>query len=127
MSYKTFDQLKKKKENVPQISIPLVNQNHLQKLLKTGKIIVVDAWAPWCQPCLKIADDYEKLAAKYSDIIFCKDNVSLENSYHQDKVTAIPSFFFYANGNITKVMGADWDVIENHINKLIDRSVPNRK
>lgn len=120
MSYKTFDQLKKKKENVPQVSIPLTNQNHLEKLLKTGKIVIVKCWAKWCQPCIRIAGDYEKLAAKYPNIIFCKDNIDHDESYHRDRVTAVPSFFFYANGNITKIMGADWNIIEDHMQKLLN-------
>ena len=123
MSYKTFNQLKKKKENVPKVSIPLTNQKHLEKLLKTGKIVVVKCWAPWCQPCLMIANDYEKLAAKNSNIIFCNDNIDNEESYHRDKVTAVPTFYFYANGNITKITGADWDIITDHIKKLLNTPV----
>ena len=32
-----------------------------------------------------------------------------------------------ANGNITKIMGADWDVIKDHIKNLLNTPVTNRK
>ena len=128
MSYKTFGQLEKKEKVVSRVSIDLQNQNHLQKLLQTKKILIVDVWAPWCRPCKLIANDYEKLAAEYPNIIFCKDNIDLEESCHRNKVTVIPTFFFYAHGKISKLQGADFDVIKNTIKKLtMQRPVTKRK
>ncbi len=127
MSYKTFGQLEKKEKAVPRVSIDLQDSNHLQKLLQTKRIVIIDVWAPWCQPCKLIANDYEKLATEYPNIIFCKANIDLENSYHRDKVTAVPTFFFYAHGNISKFQGADFDAIRNTIKKLSQRSVAKRK
>lgn len=128
MSYKTFGQLEKKKTAIPRVSIDLQNVQHLQKLLKTKRIVIVDAWANWCQPCKLIANDYEKLAAEYPDIIFCKDNIDSEESYHKDKVTAIPTIFFYAHGKISKIQGGDFEAIRNTIANLsTNRAVTNRK
>ena len=61
------------------------------------------------------------------DVIFCKDNIEQEGSCHKDKVTAVPTFFFYAHGKITKMTGADFDLIETYIKTLMKKSVPLRK
>lgn len=128
MSYKTFGQLKKKEKVVPRVSIDLQNQNHLQKLLQTNRILLLYVWAPWCRPCKLIANDFEKLAAEHSNIIFCKDNIDLDESYHKHKVTVVPTFFFYAYGKISKLEGADFNVIRTTIKNLLQkRSVANRK
>ena len=121
MSYKTFKSLKTVEKLVKKKSIDLLDSEHLKLLLKKFPIIIVDAWANWCRPCKLISNDYEELAHKYPKIVFCKDNIDNENSPHKDKCEVVPTFFFYAFGNIKKLTGADFKVIEEYINELLDQ------
>ena len=121
MSYKTFKNLNTVEKLVDKKSIDLVDSEHLNLLLKKFPIVVVDVWAQWCRPCKLIANDYEKLANKYPQIIFCKDNIDNENSPHKNKCDVVPTFFFYAYGEIKKLPGADFTAIEQYLEKLLDR------
>ncbi|MGZ3714106.1 MAG: thioredoxin family protein, partial [Ktedonobacterales bacterium] len=48
-------------ENLTQVT----DQNFSDVVLKSGKPVVVDFWAPWCRPCLMMAPIYEEFANEY--------------------------------------------------------------
>lgn len=67
---------------------------------KSDKLIVIDFWATWCGPCMKLMPQMEALAAKYKDrVIFMKVNADKErelcNVYN---VLALPTLFFIPPG-----------------------------
>ena len=49
----------------------------LDELINSGETIVVDYWAPWCNPCLAFAKVFEKIAEEESKskIKFVKMNI----------------------------------------------------
>ena len=104
----------------------LEHPDHLNKLLKKHRLIIVDTWANWCGPCKKIAPHFEQLAKIHKDkdyIIFTKDNIDNEHSPHREIVSAIPTFFFYFEGKKQDKLtytGADITHVEKSINKIID-------
>ena len=124
MSYKTYKDMVPPKKKVVKISTDIKGEQHLAQLLKTHPIVVVDIWAKWCRPCIQIADAYEEFAGKFPHVLFCKDNIDTEYSVHKDKVTVIPTFFFYAFGKISRITGADFTEIEHHLVQLIQSHPP---
>lgn len=84
-----------------------LNKASFEKLTtQTEKAVLIDFWASWCGPCMKLAPELEKLAAAHPDIIVGKvevtsdqDNISIAASLG---VSNIPAMFFYKNGQLAE-------------------------
>ena len=50
-----------------QVVFHLESKEHLDKLLKKHRVIVVDTWANWCGPCKRIAPEFENLARQHQN------------------------------------------------------------
>eukprot|EP00298_Acanthocystis_sp_HF-20_P006184 c16116_g2_i1.p1 GENE.c16116_g2_i1~~c16116_g2_i1.p1 ORF type:complete len:105 (-),score=31.31 c16116_g2_i1:37-351(-) len=75
----------------------------------TDKLIVVDFFATWCGPCVRIAPEFERMAAEFSDVIFVKIDAD-ENGETAEafSVESLPTFLFFKNKAVVyKVTGAD--------------------
>ena len=80
-----------------------INDNAFDKVvLKSATPVVVDFWAPWCQPCRMIAPVLEKLASEYADkVTIAKINTD-ENPAWAMKygVQGIPTLLFIKDGQV---------------------------
>lgn len=82
-----------------------LNQESFEKLVKSGKTVLVDFWATWCGPCRKLAPELEALAAAHSEIIVGKINVDDPGNVQLASamgVNSIPALFFYRDGKLVK-------------------------
>ncbi len=64
--------------------------------------VIVDFWAPWCQPCKMVAPILEKLAVEFDGkVVIAKVNTD-ENQQWASKygIMSIPSLLFIQNGKI---------------------------
>lgn len=111
----------------------LESKEHLDKLLKKHRVVIVDTWAEWCGPCKRIAPEFENLARQHQknkDILFVKDNIDNDDSPHRNDVNAIPTFFFYLEGKKQEKLiytGADISYVEKNLNKIIEFCKKNPK
>jgi thioredoxin 1 len=71
-------------------------------VLKSPIPVIVDFWAPWCNPCKMVAPTLEKLAAEYAGkLLVAKVNVDDDQKYAQQYgVQGIPTMLFISNGNV---------------------------
>lgn len=67
---------------------------------KFDKPVVIDFWATWCGPCMKLLPVMEQLAERYKDrVVFMKVDADREKELcSMYKIQAIPAIFFIAPG-----------------------------
>lgn len=70
------------------------------KAIESGKTVVIDFWAEWCGPCLKLGPVVEELAEKYCDkAIIGKLNVDENDEISSTyRVRNIPTVLFFKDG-----------------------------
>ena len=98
-----------------------------EKVLKSTAPVVVDFWAPWCQPCRMIAPVLENLAGEYADkLTIAKVNTD-ENQYWANTygVQGIPTLLFIKDGKVldTIVGVASITVIKSKMDGLLKSPV----
>lgn len=73
-----------------------------QEAIKSGKVVVIDFWATWCGPCIKLGPVVEELAEKYGDRAeIGKLNIDEESdTVTEFRVRNIPTVLFFKDGEL---------------------------
>ncbi|CAN4105327.1 unnamed protein product [Withania somnifera] len=88
----------------------------------SGKIVVVNFSASWCNPCKAAAPGYHELADKYTSMIFLTVDVDdlAELSTSWD-VKATPTFIFFRDGHLVdKVVGGNTQELQKKLMNLAE-------
>ncbi|MFW9908002.1 MAG: thioredoxin family protein [Candidatus Thorarchaeota archaeon] len=80
-----------------------VSPEEAEKAIAETKLLFIDAWAPWCGPCLALSPVIEELEQKYADnpdIGFIKINTQEYGMFAmENNIVAIPCILVYQNGD----------------------------
>jgi thioredoxin 1 len=52
------------------MAVVALNKENFKETIENNNFIIVDFWAPWCDPCLAFTPTFEAAAAKHPDIVF---------------------------------------------------------
>lgn len=72
-----------------------------REAIESGKPVVIDFWATWCGPCIKLGPVVEELAEKYPDVVIGKLNIDENDEIaSENRVRNIPTVLFFKDGEL---------------------------
>jgi thioredoxin 1 len=101
--------------------IEFTEQNFEDQVLKAGKPVLVDFWAPWCAPCRMMGPTLEAVAQQYAGRALVgklnvDDNQELATRYN---IRGIPALLLFKGGQVQEqVIGA---TSKDKITQMIDK------
>lgn len=126
--YKTFSTMSKD-DNFPDpetmANVPRISSLEERKaLIHSNKVVVIDNYTDWCNPCKQCAPQFAVLSQKYSVPGLCvmaKENVDDKHGEWPVPIRGVPCFHFYVNGRFQDEMtvtGADMGTLEQTLKRL---------
>lgn len=88
--------------------INITRNNFQNEIINSDKPVLLDFWAPWCDPCRMVGPILEEIAGERSDIKIGKINVDEQPELaSQFRVMSIPTLIVIKDGKIVnQSMGA---------------------
>lgn len=82
------------------INVTLENFQHVILEGSTDKLVMVDFWADWCEPCKQLMPVLEKLANEYQDhVVLAKIDCDAQQQLAaQFGIRSLPTVAFFKNG-----------------------------
>lgn len=98
--------------------------SNVKEVIASGKPVVIDFWATWCGPCMRLAPTIDELAEEYADkVVIGKYNIEEESELSTDyRIMSIPTILFFKNGEQVRdlrMTGATKDELKARIEKLL--------
>ncbi|HLD10768.1 MAG TPA: thioredoxin [Candidatus Nanoarchaeia archaeon] len=99
-----------------------INEINFKEEIKSKKVVIVDFWAKWCQPCNALSPILEEISNELEEIKFCKididENKKLANEHN---IKSIPCMIIFKEGKeINRIIGfSHKKELETTIKKMI--------
>ncbi len=52
------------------MAVVALNKENFKETIENNDFVIIDFWAPWCDPCVAFTPTFEAAAAKNADIVF---------------------------------------------------------
>ena len=62
------------------MAVVVLNKDNFKEVIEKNDFVIVDFWAPWCEPCLYFTPTFEAAALANPDIIFGMVNTETDPS-----------------------------------------------
>lgn len=85
--------------------------DEFKKIIKSGKLVVVDFFANWCGPCKRMSPLFEELADQNPETLFISVDVDVnQETSEAESITALPTFRLYRDGEmLSESVGSNRD------------------
>lgn len=100
-----------------------LTDKNFDSYIRENNMVVVDFWAPWCNPCKAMEPVIKAMAEKYENIAFAKvnsdKNMGIAIKY---AITNIPRFLLFKDSKKAgNIMGAMPPIkFENQMKKILE-------
>ena len=105
---------------MPVISIK--SESQLERTIHKGGIVVLDFWAPWCQPCKRIGTELTSMSRAFGpSVTFAKVNIDEQMDIAETyQVHSLPTLLVIRDGRtVGKVIGANLEKLVKTIERAI--------
>ena len=103
--------------------IDLADQDFSREVLETRELVLVDFWAPWCNPCRMLAPVLEQIAEQYQNRLkVCKINIEEHKQQaNRHQILSVPTMLFFKEGRVSGQLSGIRSVqdIEQTVNSLL--------
>lgn len=86
--------------------ITLTGETFEKEVLNSDMPVLVDFWAPWCQPCLMMAPVLDELSEELDDKVkIAKFNIEEPGNEHRASeymIQSIPNMKLFKNGKVVR-------------------------
>ena len=87
------------------MSVVNINKNNFEnEVMHSGKPVLLDFWAPWCEPCKMVHSEISQAAANFGDAVkVVRINVdTMRNVAEKYEIMAVPTLLFFKDGKPLK-------------------------
>ncbi len=101
--------------------VHITKDNFNKEVMESEKVVLLDFWATWCEPCQMIAPILNEVAEECPDITVGKIDVDEEQELAMSfGITSIPTLIVIKNGKaVDKAIGMR---AKNQIMEMIDNA-----
>ena len=91
-------------ENLQTAVQTFTDSNFEESVLKSTEPVLVDFWAPWCGPCMRLAPTVDALATEYSGkVTVGKLNVDdNQDTASKFQIRGIPTLLIFKGGQVVE-------------------------
>lgn len=96
---------------------------NVKECIESGKLVLIDCWATWCGPCVRMSPIIDEVAEEFGDkAIVGKYNVDEETDLSaQYRIMSIPTLLFFKDGKLVDRLAGSQSkaTLEAKINSLL--------